>query len=105
MTMEMDQETNTTKKMEKVDYQKIFSMLIEKVGVTVDELRSRSHIQRIADARSMVAAALIAMPEIRQVDIAALLGTSQAAVSKMLNRHKLYMYYSDYRHRWESLNN
>lgn len=91
--------------MEKIERQEILSMLAEKAGVSVDELCSHSHLQRIADARSMVAAALIAMPEIRQVDIAALLGTSQAAVSKMLNRHKLYMYYPDYRHRWESLNN
>ena len=92
--------------MEKVERQEILSMLAEKAGATVDELRSHSHLQRIADARSMVAAALIEMPEIRQVDIATLMGTSQAAVSKMLSRHRdRAQYYPSYRRKWESVIN
>lgn len=84
--------------------QATLAVLAARVGVTEEELLSRSHISRISDARSLVAAALTDRAGVRQVDIAALLGTSQAAVSKMLGRHKLYMHYVDYRRKWESLN-
>ena len=46
--IEMYNETNATKKMEKVEKQVIFSMLVEKAGAMVDELRSCSHFQKMA---------------------------------------------------------
>ena len=74
------------------------------LGVTPEELRSRNRSNRLADARSMMAAILIKEPDVHQVDIADLYGFSQVAVSKMLTRHKLLLRVNrDYRNRFTQL--
>lgn len=90
---------------ERKDLQETISRLMAKLDVTIEEVRSKSHNPRVVDARSMMAAYLIGLPTVRQVDIAPLFGTSQAAVSKMLKRHfERVKYYPPYRRKWETIN-
>lgn len=91
---------------EREDLQETMSRLLAKLEVAKEEVRSSSHKPQISDARSMMAAYLIGMPTVRQVDVAATLGVSQVAVSKMLKRHKERVkYYPPYRRKWEAINN
>lgn len=84
-------------------YQKCLSRLLKLLNVTVEELQSGCREPRLVDARSMVAASLIEFPKMRQVDIALILNTSQAAVSKLLNRHQNLLEGDlRYRRRWQS---
>ncbi len=58
--------------------------MIDLLGVTLVELRSGNRERRLADARSMLAAAL----PITQCQLAALFNCSQAAVCAMRKRHR-----------------
>ena len=62
--------------------------LLGALNVTMAELRNGVKSQRLTDARAMVAAIFRKHYHIRQQDIAILLSASQAAVSKMLERHQ-----------------
>ena len=87
-------------------FQSTLTSALEELGVTRGELQSGSRYMNVVDARSIVAALLKEEHGALQVDIASLLGTSQAAVSKMLARHRTMMRYNKpYRQKWESLNN
>jgi len=78
--------------------------LAEVVGVTEEELKGADRSRRLSDARAMTAAALKQLPDMRQTDIAEVFGMSQAAVSKMLRRHRdLIAVDAVYRQRWEGL--
>jgi predicted XRE-type DNA-binding protein len=77
-----------------------------KLGVTVEDILSHCRKTELVDARSMIVAILIERPHVRQQDIAPLLGISQAAVSKLLARHRaLKGFDSRYRMMWEALQN
>ena len=87
-------------------YQKSLDRLLKSLKVTVEELQGGCREPRLVDARSMVAASLIEFPKMRQKDIAFLLNVSQAAVSKLLNRHQNLLEVDlRYRRRWQSLAN
>ena len=89
---------------EERDIQEEVRCMAAKLDVTMGEIRSRSRNQRVVDARCMMAAYLIGLPSVRQVDIAPIFGTTQAAVSKMLKRHHdRVAYYPPYRKRWETI--
>ena len=77
--------------------------LASKLGVTVDDILSHCRKTELVDARSMIVAVLTNRPHTRQQDIAALLGISQAAVSKLLARHRALMQYTDYKNRFTAL--
>jgi hypothetical protein len=62
--------------------------LLGTLRVTMAELRNGVKSQRLSDARSIVAAIFKKHYRIRQKDVAEILGTSQASVSKMLERHQ-----------------
>ena len=80
--------------------------LLRDLSVSVDELRNRCRKVDLVDARCLVAAALKREDGVRQQDIADLMGVSQAAVSKMLDRHRNQLdVYRAYRERWEALSN
>lgn len=90
---------------EREDLQATISLLLEKLEVTKEDIRSSSRKPHIVDARCMMAAYLIGLPSVRQVDIAAILAVSQVAVSKMLKRHSdSVKYYPPYRRKWEAIN-
>lgn len=77
-----------------------------KLGVAVEDILSHCRKTELVDARSMIVAILIERPHVRQLDIAALLDISQAAVSKLLARHHaLKGFDSRYRMKWEALQN
>ena len=78
--------------------------LLADLGVTLIDLQSRCRRVDLVDARCLVAATLMRKPHVRQQDIADLFGISQAAVSKLLVRHR-NLVESDraYRQRWEGL--
>jgi hypothetical protein len=79
-------------------------LLMDTLGVTLEELRSGSRQRRLVDARSLAAALLMRQPPTRQRDVAQLLGISQPAVSQLLARHKgLLKGYPPYRRRWNQL--
>ena len=74
--------------------------MIDVLGVTMEELRSGCRERRLADARTLLAAALPAT----QVQLAELLNCSQPAVCAMRKRHKmLLMSDTSYREKWEKL--
>ena len=76
-------------------------VILDHLGVTLEEIRSESHERRITDARTMLAAAL----PITQRQVATLLGCTQPAVHKMRRRHKhLLQYDKEYREMWEAVN-
>ena len=89
---------------EREDLQGTISRLLEKLEVTMEEVRSSKRKPHL-DARCMMAAYLIGLPSVRQVDIAAILAVSQVAVSKMLKRHDVSVkFHPPYRRKWESIN-
>ena len=75
--------------MEKTDqlFQTLDS-LSKKLGVKPRDVLSRKRTRLLVDARCQIAATLRARQEVRQPDIADLFGISQAAVSKLLVRHR-----------------
>ena len=75
--------------------------MIDTLGVTMEELRSRGRERRLTDARTLIAAAL----PITQAQAAELLGCSQPAVCVMRKRHKQLLV-SDcyYRAKWQTIN-
>ena len=76
-------------------------IIIDFLGVSLEEIRSESRERRVTDARTMLAAAL----PITQRQVAILLGCSQPAVHKMRQRHKhLLQYDKEYRETWEAAN-
>lgn len=76
-------------------------IIIDFLGVSLEEIRSESRERRITDARTMLAAAL----PITQRQVAILLGCTQPAVHKMRQRHKhLLQYDKEYRETWEAVN-
>lgn len=80
--------------------------LASRLGVTVDDILSHCRKTELVDARSMIVAILMNRPHVRQQDIAALLDISQAAVSKLLARHRSLMEYNSfYRQAWKALQN
>lgn len=85
--------------------------LAAKLGTTEEAILSHCRKAALVDARSMIVAILILMERthVRQQDVAPLLGISQAAVSKLLTRHKLFLNgytpRNEYRDRWQALNN
>ena len=80
--------------------------LAKELGVSEKAILSHCRRAELVDARSMIVAILIERPHVRQQDIAPLLGISQAAVSKLLARHRaLKGFDSRYRMMWEALQN
>ena len=83
--------------------------LAAKLGTTEEAILSHNRKAALVDARSMIVAILMNRPHVRQQDVAPLLGISQAAVSKLLTRHKLFLNgytpRNEYRDRWQALNN
>ncbi len=80
--------------------------LAKELGVSEKAILSHCRRVELVDARSMIVAILIERPHMRQQDIAPLLGISQAAVSKLLARHRaLKGFDSRYRMTWEALQN
>ena len=83
-------------------YQETLISTLEALGVTMEELRSGSREAKVVDARSLLAAQMKHHHGMLQVDIAALLGVTQVAVSKMLTRHRTMMLYNaPYRRKWQ----
>ena len=83
-------------------YQQFLTSVLEALGVTMEEVQSGSRETKVVDARSIVAAMLNEGHGVLQVDIAELLGMTQAAVSKMLTRHRTMMHYNaPYRRKWQ----
>jgi len=68
--------------------------MLNAMGVTLEDLQNGRRTRPLADARCMMAAWLKKQPKVRQEDIAEFFGTSQAAVSKMLARHRNLMDYN-----------
>lgn len=80
--------------------------LAKELGVSEKAILSHCRRVELVDARSMIVAILIERPHVRQQDIAALLDISQAAVSKLLARHRSLMEYNSfYRQAWKALQN
>lgn len=89
----------------KIVYQQTLTSTLEALGVTMEELRGNSRETKVVDARSLLAAQLKHYHGMLQVDIAALLGVTQVAVSKMLTRHRLMMLYNTpYKRKWAKVN-
>lgn len=79
-------------------------VVLGKLGVTTDELQNRCRKAALVDARCLLAALLKQQKGVRQQDIADLFGISQAAVCKLLVRHRDLMKYDrKYREKWETL--
>ena len=83
--------------------------LAAKLGTTEEAILSHNRKAKLVDARCMIVAILMERLCARQQDIAPLLGISQAAVSKLLARHKSLLNgftpRGEYRSRWQALNN
>lgn len=74
--------------------------MIDLLGVTMEELRNGGRERRLADARTLLAAAL----PISQEQMAELLNCSRQAVGKMRHRHNgLLMSDAAYRTKWNSI--
>lgn len=83
----------------------LFENILKIMDVTLNDIQSRNRKSHLVDARCMLAAWLKKMPCVRQKNIAKLFGTSQAAVSYMLNRHKnLVDFNIAYRNKWNMVN-
>lgn len=76
--------------------------MMDELGVSMEELRSGVRTRRLADARTLLAAALTAT----QKQLAVLFNSSQPAVSAMRKRHAALLK-SDprYRAKWERVSN
>lgn len=83
--------------------------LATKLGTTEEAILSHCRKAELVDARCMIAAILMNRSHVRQQDVAPLLGISQAAVSKLLTRHKSFLNgytpRNEYRDRWLALKN
>lgn len=66
----------------------LYQKALRRLGITERELLGHRRSQHLVDARCLVAAALMHQPLMRQQDVAAILGISQAAVSHLLARHR-----------------
>ena len=77
--------------------------LFDVLNVTEEELRSSVRTQRLGDARALFAAKLIEQPGVLQTDIANYLHTTQAAVSLMIKRHGILLFYPHYRTLWQKI--
>ncbi len=66
----------------------ILTDLAHCLGVTEDDLLSHCRKAELVDCRSMIVAVLMEHAHLRQQDVAPLLDISQAAVSKLLTRHR-----------------
>lgn len=76
--------------------------MIDLLGVTMEELRSGCRERRLADARTLLAAAL----PLTQEQVADLFDCSRQAVGKMRKRHPgLLQSDAHYRGLWEKLKN
>lgn len=76
--------------------------MMDVLGVSMEELRSGVRTRRLADARTLLAAALPAT----QKQLAVLLNSTQQAVSAMRKRHSaLLKSDSHYRAKWERISN
>lgn len=74
--------------------------VIDFLGVSLEELRSKRRTQRLADARCMLAASL----SVSQQQVAAILDCTQPAVHKMRRRHKVLLQCdAAYRSVWNAL--
>ena len=74
--------------------------MMDELGVNMEELRSGVRTRRLADARTLLAAALPAT----QKQLAVLLNRTQQAVSAMRKRHSaLLKSDSHYRAKWERI--
>ena len=69
----------------------ILSNLARCIGATVESILSREHHVELVDNRSMIVAVMMEHAHMRQQDVAPLLDISQAAVSKLLTRHRQMM--------------
>lgn len=79
---------------------KILKEMLNTLDVTMEELRGGSRQRRLSDARALLAAAL----PLTQVQVADLLGCTQAAVSAMRKRHEqLLIIDGHYRAKWEQI--
>lgn len=91
--------------MEKIDQLfRTLESLSKKLGLKSRDVLSRKRTRHLVDARCMIAATLKTQQQVYQQDIADLFGISQAAVSKLLVRHRNLMQ-SDrkYKSEFESL--
>ena len=80
---------------------KLMERLSAKMGLSPEELRGGCRRRGLVDARSLVAAAMMEVPDTRQADVAEMLNLSQVAVSKLLKRHRdLLQIDPTYRQRW-----
>lgn len=74
------------------------------LGVTEQDILSHCRKAELVDARSFIVAFMLKHLGLRQQDVAGLLDISQAAVSKLMARHQLFMeqtyYYADYARRF-----
>lgn len=76
--------------------------MIDLLGVTMEELRSGCRERRLADARTLLAAAL----PLTQEQVADLFDCSRQAVGKMRHRHEgLLRSDANYRNKWEQISN
>ena len=77
---------------------------LDALGMTMEELQTDSRETNVVDARTLLAARLKDCHGTLQADIANMLGLTQAAVSKMLARHRsMLLYNAPYRHKWERI--
>lgn len=78
--------------------------LASMLGVTEQDILSHCRRTELVDARSIIVAFMLKHLGLRQQDVAGLLNISQAAVSKLMTRHQLFLeqkrFYADYVHRF-----
>ena len=83
----------------------LFDKVLRRLRLSEKDIRSRRRTQSLVDARCLLAAALMRQPLINQQQVAAILGISQGAVSKMLARHEDLLQVDPlYRNKWNSIN-
>jgi len=81
-------------------YRKVLRLL----GVTEEQLAHPNHRLAYAEARYLMAAALMELPQTRQGDVAKVLHTRQSTVSRSLKRHKTLLEVdATYRAKWEEI--
>ena len=78
--------------------------LAERLGVTEETLLSHCRKAELVDARAMAVVTMMNRLHLRQQDVAPLFDISQAAVSKLLSRHRSMMETDrDYKERFDQL--
>jgi len=84
--------------------EKFYRKVLEQLGVTDEQLHSPRHRRNLVDARYLMAAALMRLPQMRQADVAEILNTRQGDVSYMLHRHEVLKEVDKgYRAKWEKI--